>query len=300
MNTSAPKKKTEKENETEAKAEQIKRCFIVTPIGPDHSAIRRATDGLINAVIRPILNDLGFETYVAHEIAAPGSITRQVIEHILTDELVIANLTDLNPNVMYELAVRHCAGLPVVVLAEKTTSLPFDISDERTVFFSNDMNGAVELKPRLMTAIQYAISETEPDNPIFRVSQAKVMREATPVGDAQTYMLQRLGDIENSINELRRSTANREEIIPAPQIVYSINVKGDPQMIQLALQHIRKTPGVTRASIGFNPKFINSENSDIQRIRILTNRDMDLSQFISIIHAFGLETLQLREAAETA
>src|SRR5688572_1260591 len=101
--------------ETNEKKTQ-KRCFVITPIGDS------------------------------------ASITSQVIEHLLTDELVVANLTELNPNVMYELAVRHAARLPVVTLAHQGTKLPFDIADERTIYFTNDMQGVEELKPALLIA----------------------------------------------------------------------------------------------------------------------------------------------------
>ncbi|WP_122235301.1 hypothetical protein [Pseudomonas coronafaciens] len=187
---------------THLEAGKRRKCFIITPIGSGESQTRRAADGLISSVLKPLLEELGFDVFVAHEISITGSISRQVIEHILEDELVIANLSELNPNVMYELAVRHCTGRPVVALAQSGTRLPFDISDERTVFYTDDMRGVYELAPALRLAVENVLHHGETDNPISRVQKNKVLMDSLDQGDAKTILLERLDNIEALLRQL--------------------------------------------------------------------------------------------------
>ena len=182
-------------------AEEAKSCFVITPIGSENSPPRRSAEGILDAVIIPVLRTAGLEVEVAHRISAAGSITNQVIERLLSADLVVANLTGLNPNVMYELAVRHARRLPVVSIAENGTTLPFDLSDERTFFYENDMAGVTELAPKLRKAVHAALEDEEPDNPIYRAAQAKVMREVAQ-DDFQRYILESLQDLKESVNVL--------------------------------------------------------------------------------------------------
>lgn len=127
---------------------QKKTCFIITPIGDEKDDIRRHIDGVIDTIITPIMES-EYEIQVAHRLFQTGSINKQIIELIYNSNLVIANLTQTNPNVMYELAFRHTLGTPTITIAEKGTKLPFDISSERTIFYKNDIQGVKEAQEEL-------------------------------------------------------------------------------------------------------------------------------------------------------
>jgi hypothetical protein len=129
----------------ENKKDEKKKCFIITPIGNDDSDIRRHIEGIIDEAIIPAVGDK-YELEVAHRKYEIGLINDKVIRSICESDLVNANLTNLNPNVMFELAKRYSFSKPAIVIAEQCTNLPFDIIDENTILYINYPRGANDLK----------------------------------------------------------------------------------------------------------------------------------------------------------
>ncbi|MCM3525258.1 hypothetical protein M3687_09290 [Bacillus subtilis] len=187
----------------EIKKDANKRAFVITPIGNENTDIRRSAEGFIDAVIVPILDELGFQTAVAHRMTDGGSITNQLINRILEDDLVIANLTGLNPNVMYEVAVRHAIRKPIVHVCEHGTKLPFDLGAERTIFFANDMMGVIEVQGIFKKYVESALEEQDPDNPIYRAtSESMILKHVQDQDPDEFLVLKRLGDIEGLLKNL--------------------------------------------------------------------------------------------------
>lgn len=186
--------------------EQEKKCFIVTPIGSDTDPIRRHIDGIIEASLRPALGDK-YKLIVAHKIYEPGSITKQVITEIYNAELVIANLTNRNPNVMYELAFRHSLGKPIIMIAEAGTNLPLDIIMERVIFYQNDAQGVLDLRKALEKA-ESEIDFSKTESPIHDVLRSinrdknilQISRNDTQTGqEVLPYILDKLNRLEDVI-----------------------------------------------------------------------------------------------------
>ncbi len=179
-----------------------RKCFIITPIGSDNSDTFRKAKGVIESVLKPILSDYGFgDIKPAYEINISGMINTQIINRIVEDDLVIANLTGNNPNVMYELCLRHVAAKPIIHICEKGTALPFDIKDSRTIFYTDDMLGVGELKEKMklfMDEISY--DNDYMDNPVYNAQRyGKLLKETQGTNDNQ--VLQLLMDISNKLSE---------------------------------------------------------------------------------------------------
>lgn len=122
-------------------------CFVISPIGEPGSDERKHADLVLSSLIEPALAELDLRAVRADGISKPGLITGQVMDHVSRAPLVIADLSLENPNVYYELALRHATRKPIVQLIRTADRLPFDVGQYRTVFI--DMSDIYTLVPQI-------------------------------------------------------------------------------------------------------------------------------------------------------
>jgi len=126
------------------------------------------------------MEELGYDRPVrGDQIAAPGVITNQVIEHILNDDLVIADLTGHNANVFYELAIRHASRKPVVQIININEDIPFDVSPNRTIKFDLNVGNVESCKKELISLV--GAMEENPSlisNPVSQTIDLQPLRQS--------------------------------------------------------------------------------------------------------------------------
>ena len=152
-----------------------KTCLAAVPIGVPGSAIRQRSDLLLHCVIEPALEQLGYNVIRLDLSTMPGSIPAQVRGLALTCDLVIADLTGANANVLYELGLRHAVSRPFVQLVERGCPLPFDVADLRTLIIDTS-------------------SEQGIANAILHVAEHSLASEAVSPRDLERYLLTETSD----------------------------------------------------------------------------------------------------------
>ena len=108
-------------------------CFYITPIGTEDSEERKHSDLFLSSLVEPAVSELNLRVVRADKIGQQGLITAQIIEHVKNSKLVIIDLSFLNPNVFYEMALRHACRMPVVHIIRKADPIPFDVSQSRCI-----------------------------------------------------------------------------------------------------------------------------------------------------------------------
>ncbi|MFE7423787.1 hypothetical protein [Rhodococcus sp. NPDC057529] len=194
-----------------------KAVFVVSPIGSPGSVEAVNASLTLEYIIRQALPAPEWDVVRADEEKDPGSITHMVISRIVNSDLVVADLSDHNPNVFYELAVAHGYKKPVVTIMTAGQKVPFDIVDMRTVFYDLTNPASVHTaRERLEHSARHVLENPTPTNPLVgyeMFSTASNRADASPSDKLEfgmTQILRRLSHIESRLDEpggtRRRST----------------------------------------------------------------------------------------------
>lgn len=207
-------------------------------------------------------------------------ITTQIINRIIDDDLVVVNLTGNNPNVMYELCLRHVVAKPIIHICENGTTLPFDIKDSRTVFYENDMLGVEELKSGLkeyMDEMDYLKEYS--DNPIYNATKMGLLLKHFPNEDGKSMEIALLQKIYEKIDTNNILINNRacdsslvENIFDYSKYYYKTSIKQcnktDLHMIKNSIQtELRKRNVFLFNNKGNDMFFQNRGNTTDNRIK---------------------------------
>lgn len=90
--------------------------------------------------IKETLNNLGFNCFRIDEKIFNDSIIEKIRESLMTSDYLIADLTNSNPNVFYEVGYAHALGKNVILLANSTSDLKFDLQHMRTILYEGKIN----------------------------------------------------------------------------------------------------------------------------------------------------------------
>jgi hypothetical protein len=181
------------------------------PYGADKST-QRWFKGWYEVVIEPAVVSCGLEPILSAAEEQPGAINDEIRSHLVFDPMVVVDLGGVrpeeppNPNVMYELGIRHAFGLPVVTLAWEGQQLPFDVGNQRAI---TTERGLLDLEPtrqKLVTFIQ-AATDGRYYNPMEAVGREASI-DATSLVLGEDSMLAALANEVRSLrNSLQRNVA---------------------------------------------------------------------------------------------
>lgn len=132
-----------------------KTCYIISQIGKPDTPERKWADFVKDRIISPVVTELGYKTpQRSDKDQAESMIMTGIVKQMFEADLVIADLTNRNPNVFYELGIRNCAHKPVIHLIEDGQSPPFDLAGNKAIFVSRDHERVIKAQAEIKERIE--------------------------------------------------------------------------------------------------------------------------------------------------
>ncbi|WP_279367350.1 hypothetical protein [Microbacterium testaceum] len=249
-------------------AEDKKTCFIAMPITTHEDEAERYNgdsahwDHVMETIFVPAIEKAGF-TPVRPAAVGAHMIHGQIIRHLSTADMVLCDLSGHNPNVFFELGVRTSLNLPVALVRDEHTGIPFDTSGLNTHSYSSTLN-AWDTKrevERLAQHLADSAESCEGSNPMWRHFGLTIAADAPSVEGSSSDA--RLELITESLNDMRVEMSKLNSAVAAASAPDS--PAGDTSAPAGGMRIIRDTLAEIAPATGANPVVLSRSASGLYR-----------------------------------
>jgi hypothetical protein len=153
-----------------------KTCFVIMGFGikTDYRTGKEIDlDKTYKTIIKPAFEELGFVCFRADEIKHSGIIDIPMYEHIIKADFVLADISTLNANVLYELGVRHAVKkFSTLIIAENQLLFPFDLSHIAIDSYEHlgkaiDYEEVLRFREVIKEKVTRLLEKPETDSPLY-------------------------------------------------------------------------------------------------------------------------------------
>ncbi|WP_404451962.1 hypothetical protein LG329_16680 [Virgibacillus necropolis] len=135
-------------------------CFALLPFDQDRIDI-------FEQIISPTLNErFSIQVLKANDLFTVNEIMEDIWTYMCKSKFLIADITNKNPNVFYELGICHTLGKEVITICEEGSfandyngKFPFDIAHRRVILYKNTGTGMMKFKDDLINTVESLLSD---------------------------------------------------------------------------------------------------------------------------------------------
>ena len=237
-------------------------AFFISPIGDDGTNVRKAADAVYKKLIQPVSDRMGLTIKRGDEIHEEGNVSTQVYKYIRDSEIVFADLSGGNPNVYYELGVRHALGLSAILIIDKDEDPVFNLRTDRIIKY--DKFSPEDSLEDIIKRITSSRAESKSRNPVAEALNLRTVSFDTSPTDH--FLKSKMSDISEEISETKLLTGEILEAI-RDQGAFKINgekigseasacyIRGGTKAFT-ALTHVTKQAETSIKSTRFSPSSV--------------------------------------------
>ncbi|MCH8814434.1 MAG: hypothetical protein IH957_04950 [Chloroflexi bacterium] len=105
-----------------------KLCYVIMPFSKTKACSEAEWTDIFDNLIKPAVEKAGLGYQCTRSEATTGNLIKSIVNSLYDASVVIADLTDRNPNVFYELGVRHTLRNRTILLAQNRSHIPSDLT----------------------------------------------------------------------------------------------------------------------------------------------------------------------------